>query len=208
MMNSQRIIFIVLLAWSALPSLFADFMILEGDSTLQTTGEQFEGVANEWATHPVLEIPGLQVSLRTTDATHTLNANNGEFGISSDIVGENYEAFDYGEVMELYFDKDVELNVLDFNRFESGDCFVVGVSGFDPLEVEYGDLSNGTSDTYTFAEALHVSAKTTVSFYVRSDSGPVGMDGIDLQAIPEPMAAGLISLTGIGLLLVRRFFVV
>ncbi|MBN2683849.1 MAG: hypothetical protein JXR40_01085 [Pontiellaceae bacterium] len=209
-MRLQRVIFVILWALSAISSSFADYMMLEGDGNDErmTTGEQFEGVADEWATHPVLEINDLLMSARTTNATHKLNANNGEFGINSDIVGENSEAFDVGEVMKLYFNRDVELNVLDFNRFDSGDCFVLYIEGSSPLEIEYGDLSNGTSDTYTFAEPLHIAADTTISFYVRSDSGSVGMDGIDLQAIPEPMAAGLISITGIGLLLVRRFFAV
>jgi hypothetical protein len=205
-MSLQRVSAIIFCAWSLVSPSFADFIVLMGGgSGSPTTGDQFEGVANEWATHPVLEIPGLQMSARTTDATHTLNANKDEFGINSDIVGENYEAFDYGEVMELYFDKDVELSLLDFNRFESGDCFVLEVEGSDPLEIENQNLSSGINDTYNFAKALRVSAGTTIRFYVRSDSGAVGMDGIGLQVVPEPMAATLISLTGISLLVVRRF---
>ncbi|MBN2702711.1 MAG: hypothetical protein JXR23_00730 [Pontiellaceae bacterium] len=205
-MRLKRVSSVFFFAFSLISSSFADYMILEGGAAgSPTTGDQFEGVADEWATHSVLEITGLQISARTTDAAHTLNANKEEFGIDSNIVGENSEAFDFGEVMELYFDKDVEFSVLDFNRFETGDCFVLELEGSDPLEIENHNLSSGTYDTYDFAEALRVSAGTTIRFYVRSDSGAIGMDRIGLQVVPEPTAATLISFTGISLLLIRRF---
>lgn len=202
-MRFRRVSFLSFFAWSVISPSFADFIVLKGDTLSYTTGEQFEGVANQWATHPVLEIGGLQMSASTTDATHTLNANSGEFGIDSSIEDEIPGLFDVGEMMVFYFDKDVELSLLDLNHFDSGDCFVLEVEGSDPLEIVYGDLSNKTSGYYTFSTPQRVVKETEIHLY--SSNGSIGMDGIGLQVVPEPMAAGLISVTGIGLLLIRRF---
>lgn len=178
-------------------------MVLEGDGESQTTGEQFEGVADQWVTHPVLEITGLQMSARTTNSTHKLNANSGEFGIDSSIKDEVPGFFDVGEVMVFYFDKEVEISLLDMNSLGDSDRFVIQIGTDEPIEITYGNLSNKTSGYYTFSTPQRVVKETEIRLY--SSNGSIGMDGIGLQVVPEPMAATLISLTGISLLVVRRF---
>lgn len=203
-MSLKRVSLITFFAWSVISPSFADFIVLMGGgSGSPTTGDQFEGVADQWATHPVLEIDGLQMSARTTDATHTLNANKDEFGIDSSIQGEDPGFFDVGEMIVFYFDKEVEISLLDTNSLRDSDRFVIQIGTDEAIEIAYDDLSNKTSGYYTFSTPQRVVKETEIRLY--SSNGSIGMDGIGLQVVPEPMAAGLISVTGIGLLLMRRF---
>ncbi len=179
----------------------ASYMVLEGGPGV-TTGELFEGVADAWATNQVVESAGLQIRARTTDSNQSLNANNGYFGINSDLPGEDLQAFDVGEMMEVSFDRDIRINLLDFNLFDAGEVFSVGVGGQDPIDIPYDSLFNKSSDIYTFATPLEVPAGTIIEFY--SSSGSIGLDGIDLDVIPEPTTLALIGMFGVGVLTIRR----
>ncbi len=180
----------------------ADMLVLEG-GTGTTTGELFEDVSNQWATNHVVEIAELEIRARTDDPNHALNANSGYFGINSNLAGEDYRAFDVGETMFVSFDRDIQINFLDLNLFADGEVFGMKVGDSDPIVIAHRDLSNGTSDLYTFSTPLTVPSDTVVEFY--SVSGSMGFDGIDLEVIPEPAVSGLIALSGIGVLIVRRF---
>ena len=182
----------------------ASMLILEGRSSIDTTGEQFEGVSNEWALHQVLEIDGLEIQARTTDPSHSLNANNDYFGISSDILDEDNRAFDAGEVMQIKFDKSIRINQVDFNLFDSSEEFVLSVDGGITKSLAFSELSNQSSDYYNFETPLEVAAGTIIEF--KCVAGSVGIDGIELDVIPEPTAMGLVVCSGMVLLVMRRFY--
>ena len=185
-------------------TVWADVLVFAGAGTSEpdTTGDLFEGVANEWVTVDVVEISGLKMTARTTTVGQTLNANSGEFGINSDIEGETADLFDVGETMQFFFDQDVQLEVFDMSGFTAVDRVVVKVGDMS-YTIENGDLSNGTYDTYSFTSPVDVSAGTTIEFF--ADAGAVGLDSIQLQVIPEPAVVTLIGGVGLVLFLTRRF---
>lgn len=161
-----------------------------------------EGVSDSWATNQVYEFAGLELRAKTADASQTLNANNGYFGINSTLSGEREDAFDVGEAMSLAFDQDVRITRIDFNLFDAGETFEIRVGGDDPLLIGFGDLSNQASDYLDFSEGLFIAKDTEVAF--SATAGSIGLDSIDVAVIPEPAVAGLIVAAGMGMLATRR----
>jgi len=181
----------------------AGTILFEGSSTSTTTGELFENVSNAWETNQVVEFQGLELRARTDDPSQTLNANNGYFGVNSDLTEERADAFDVGEAMVLCFDNPVRIDLLDFNLFDVGEEFTVAVGGQNAVTIAYDDLDNKSSDYIGFDPGIIVSADTEVRFF--ASSGTIGLDAMDVTVIPEPAAIGFVSLVGIGALVIKRF---
>lgn len=190
------------LFWSSSAS--ASYIVFEGvDSATVTTGDLLDGTDELGRTVEVAEISGLFISARSGASTQVLNATTGSFGINADGSGDDTDAFDSGESMILSFKKDIRINLLDFNLFDDvSESFSITVGGLDSFTIGYNDLSNKTSGW--IATNLVVTAGTEIEFSTSSPT-PIGLDGIDLDVIPEPAVAGLIGLVCIGVLVVRRF---
>ena len=181
----------------------AGTIVFEGSSSTTTTGELFENVSNAWATNQVVEFQGLELRARTDDPSHTLNANNGYFGINSDLVGERADAFDAGEKMVLSFDSPVRIDLLDFNLFDSGEEFTVTVGGQNAAIIAYDDLDNKSSDYIGFDPGIIVSANTEIRFF--ASSGTIGLDAMGVTVIPEPAVLSFVGLVGVAALITKRF---
>lgn len=182
----------------------ADMMILEGiDSLTTTTGDLIDGAGPAGITTGVEEIPGLLITARSGGSSQTVNATTTSLGIDTTGSGDDTDAFDVGEVLILSFSQDVRINLLDFNLFDDpSESFTVSVGSLETYDIAYDDLSNKTSGWFTTNWV--VSAGTNITFST-SGPNPIGLDGIDLNVIPEPAVLGLISLAGVGTLVGRRF---
>lgn len=107
--------------------------------------------------------------------------------------------------MTISFNRDIRINLLDFNLFDNeSESFTVVVSGMAPLVITYADLSNKTSGFYS--GNIVVAANTDIGLFTTGPT-PIGLDGMDVDVIPEPTVLGLISCTGIGFMMIRRFLV-
>jgi len=103
----------------------------------------------------------------------------------------------------LSFDSPIRIDLLDFNRFDSGDEFTLVIAGQAAEVIGYNDLDNQSSDYIGFNSGITVPAETEVQFY--ASSGTIGLDSMNVTVIPEPAAMSFISLGGLGLLIARRF---
>jgi len=204
LVTMMKAMFCILVSWMvAMPLVFADLMVLEGvDTSTITTGDLLDGIDHIGTSVPVVEIPGLFLTARSGGGTQIINATATSLGINTDGGGDDTDAFDAGESMVISFNKDIRVNLLDFNLFEEGDSFAIVVGGTNALSIAYNDLSNKLSDWY--ATSLVIAAGTEIEFTTSSPT-PVGLDGIDLDVIPEPAVLGLIGLAGVSGLVVRRF---
>ena len=188
-----------------LQPVFAEMVVLEGlDSGTTTTGELLDNVGAEGITVEAAEIPGLLITAYSGGNDQELNTTSSSFGVNADVSGDDTDAFESGELMIVSFSSDVHITLLDFNLFDDeSESFTVSVDGQDPLSIWYSDLSNKSSGF--FAADLTVPAHTEIEFSTQSAT-PIGLDGIELEVIPEPAVCALISLAGIVGLIVRRFF--
>lgn len=191
-----------ILPWS---NLYAGMLVLEGvDSATVTTGDLLDGVRSEGITIESVEIPGLMISARAGDSTQEINVTSSSFGINADGSGDDTDAFDVGESLILSMDHEVRINSFDFNLFDDpSESFQITVPGIDPVEIEYNGLSDQLRGVYD--TDLVVPAHTEITFTTASPT-PIGIDGIDMDVIPEPAVISLITFVGIGTFAARRIF--
>lgn len=181
---------------------------LEGvGSTTHTTGDRLDGVGSAGITTNVVEIAGLAITAGTGSSGHTLYSTPSDFGIESTVAGGTSETFDAGELMVFSFSQDVRIDQFDFNRFDSGESFTVGIVDIvgttNEITIAYDSLDNKTSDVYD--TNLVVTATDTILFST-TGSSQIGLDGLDIVAIPEPAVLGFLSFGAFGLLAARRCF--
>ncbi len=182
----------------------SDLLVFEGSAAGTTTGELLEGISGAWATNAVLEIPGLEIRARTGGVDQLINANNGYFGINSSLPGERADAFDAGETLWISFDRDIRIDRIDFNLFDSGESFGLAIDGQEPMTIGFGDLSNQSSDWIDFPQPIVLGRNKAMALYAAG--GTIGLDGMEISVIPEPAALGLLGLSGFGAVIARRWF--
>jgi len=180
----------------------ADIIVLEGvDASTVTTGDLIDGVADSPLTVNVAEIAGLQLTARSGGADQTINVTTSSLGINADGAGDDTDAFENGELMYLSFSESVRINQMDFNLFDAGESFELQVAGQSALVITYDELDNKSSDVYGMN--LEIPAGTEIQFAAGAGS-VIGLDGLDIAVIPEPSVISLLSVAGIGVLMIRR----
>ena len=140
---------------------------------------------------------GLIATLSASEGV--LNRTAGGFGING-VGTDDTDALNTGQYIDIKFDQAVTFSNLNVSSW--------GVS--DAGEVQWGagfnsqESISGTGDT---AYYFSVDAGATVRILATADSGATNGFSVDsfTVAIPEPAVAGLIGLTGLSLLVARRF---
>lgn len=195
---------LVMLVWVAALVASAELIVLEGiDTETVTTGDLLDEVDHLGITMGVVEIPGLLITARSGSSTQKINTTAESLGINADESGDTTDAFEADESLILSFSQDIRINLIDFNRFDSGETFTVSVEGASDVVVGYDDLNNKISDF--FNTNIVVSANTEIEFKT-TGAHVIGLDGLGVEVIPEPAVLGLVSLAGIGLITGRRLF--
>lgn len=153
---------------------------LEGiNSETLTTGDLLDGTRDSGITTNVVEIPGLEITARSGGSDQELNATADNFGINTDGSGDVTDAFEAGEQFLFSFNKTVQINQLDFNRFDEDESITLVVGG-EITEIPYQELTNKGSDYLD--TNLVVAANTEIEFYT-TGSSTIGLDGIDLTVL-------------------------
>jgi hypothetical protein len=157
----------------------AQTVLFRTSTNYVTTGEAIEGIENTALATNVQEIAGLQITARSGDPEHRLNANSQSFGINNLATNADEAArFEAGEKMILSFDKSVVITNLDFRAFDAGEAFTVAVAGQAPVVVDYDGLDNKTSDH--IATNISVSAGTEIEWFT-TGTGEIGLESIGLE---------------------------
>ena len=162
----------------------AQRIVFEGiDETTVTTGNLLKDVRDVGITTNVQEIGGLIISARSGGSEQKLNTTNGDegsFGVNTDNMADETDAFEAGEKLIISFNRSIQLNRIDFNRLQSGETFTIAGVGLDNVEIAYADLAN---KTYGYFDTnLTISAGSEVELYTTGDS-VVGLDGIDVTVL-------------------------
>jgi hypothetical protein len=157
----------------------AQIIVLEGvDTPTLTTGDLIDEADHLGRTTNVVEIPGLEITIRSGASNQDVNALADSLGIDSDGSEDISDAFEAGERLIASFNKKIEITQFDFNRFSSGEVFSITVAG-EPgiISIEYDDLTQKSSGY--FDTNLMVEADTEMEFYT-TGSSVVGLDRIDV----------------------------
>ncbi len=173
-----------------------------GETTETTTGDYLDGIGTNWTDVSVAEISGLTVSMATLLDGHTLNANKGDFGVKSGLIGEVDDRFDFGETVLMSFDQDILITKVDFSKFDDGEVFNF-VIGTGTNSIAWADLSNQSSD-YLENLSWNVSAGEIIRLDVAGITDSLSLDAIDLTVVPEPATLALIGIGGLLMLVSRR----
>ncbi len=165
-----------------------------------STGDNLTGISTTPFTISVPEITGLEMTITAilgTDTGAKLNSTATSLGINSDNDSDT-DAFDaaWGQGFTFQFNQDVFISQLDFTTFSSGETI-----SFAGVNIENGDLSNGTTDIYDFSTPLEISANTDITLL--ATSGTIGIEAMTL-AVPEPATIAMFGLGGIIAWVIRR----
>ena len=140
---------------------------------------------------------GLIATLTASEGV--LNRTAGGFGING-VGTDDTDALNAGQYIDIVFDQAVTFSNLNVSSWGASDA------GEVRLGADFGSQGSisGTGDT---AYRFSVDAGATVRILATADSGVSNGFSVDsfTVAIPEPAVTGLIGLTGLGLLIARRF---
>ncbi len=157
----------------------AQMIILEGQSGTLTTGDLLDGADNLGITTHVVEIPELEITARSGATNQDINVTAGSMGITIFNSGDDTDALEAGEKLILSFNKEVQINQLDFNQFSADESITVVIDG-DIIEIHDLELTNRSSD---FLDTnLVVAAHAEIEFFTTGTS-TVGLDGIDVTVL-------------------------
>jgi len=145
-----------------------------------TTGELIDEVRDLGVTTNVVEIAGLKISARSGASNQKINALAKSCGIDSDGSGDDSSHLEAGEKLILSFDRDIQINRLDFNHVTAGESITVTIAGTNVWEIVDLEMSNRISD-YMDTNMV-VSANSEIEFYTTGTS-MVGIDGIDVTVL-------------------------
>ncbi|MDF7799803.1 hypothetical protein P4C99_10020 [Pontiellaceae bacterium B1224] len=151
-----------------------------GGNTL-TTGDFLDEVPEAGLTTNVIEISGLNITARPGSGGQKINTTTTSLGVTIYNSGDDADRFDSGEVMILSFDKKVEITELDMVGFESNSVFTINIDGLMPINIEYDDLINKSSQH--FVTNLIVEANTDIQFYVGNSNSVIGLQSMDVSVI-------------------------
>jgi hypothetical protein len=180
----------------------ADMVKLEGiDSGTVTTGDLIDGVSSVPLTVSVAEISGLQLTAWSGGSDQVVNTTATSLGINKAAISDDTDALEAGEILLFSFSQPIRINQIDFNGFEDGESFSVSVDGGSALDITYAALANKSSDIYDLS--LEIGADTEIALAAGMGS-VIGLDGMDIEVIPEPATTGLLLVGGVSLLLIRK----
>lgn len=172
-----------LIVASTLSASAATVWLENGGKEKITTGDALDKIKAMAVTVPVVEIPGLSITAKTTVATQEINSLSESFGvIDKTNPADDRSCFDGGEAVLLNFDKTVRIIGIDFNRFDKGESFTIQI-GEKPHVITYELLSNKSTDLYECD--LAVPAGTEIRLSVTEAPSQMGLDALELEVI-EP----------------------
>ena len=165
-------------------------------------GDHLDEMIATPTTVDVPEILGLQMTIHAvvgSGAGTDLNTTSTAFGINSGDAGDVTDRFDslFSESVTFSFNKDVSISQLDFTSFESGESFQFGSE-----TITYSDLTNATTDIFDFSSPLLLAAHE--QFTLSATSGSIGIEAMDVVAVPEPSVAVMLGFAGVVVLLRRK----
>jgi len=167
-------------------------------------GNNLDEVSVVLTTVAVPEISGLQITVHTITGTSgsdvtKLNATQNSFGINSGLTGDASEITDrfessFGESVTLSFNRAVSITQLDLVHFDSGEAF-----DFAGVSISYAGLTSSVTDVYDFSTPLLLGANQ--QFTMSATSGSIGIEAMNITAVPEPssfalLGLGVLSFTG------------
>ena len=167
-----------------------------------STGDSLDGIGTNLTALSVLEVPGLNLNIAAAIEGHTLNANAGDFGVTSGLGGEVNDRFDFGEAVLMSFDQDVQITLIDFSDFDSGEVFNF-IIGTTTNVIAWSDLSNQISDIFD-GIAWDVSAGEIIRMEVAGGTDSLSMDSVDVTVVPEPATMAMFGLGGAIAWVIRR----
>ena len=147
------------------------------------------------------DFPNLSVTVTaaTSNGTNaTFDGVGTRFGIVSGIAASDgtSASLGTGEGFTLIFSEDVNINQAQFGSLNAGD-----VINFGPV-TQFDDATN-LSDLYDY----NINVDAGESFVISANTGNVGIRTIEftpVAAVPEPSAAALLGLLGLGVVARRR----
>lgn len=152
---------------------------LNFDHSEGSTGSLIEGVRNISFTTNVPEIVGLNITARSDNEDHQLNANADGIGINVNLISDEPARFENGEKMILSFDKNILITRFDFRFFEDHERFIIE-HGSETLEITWDMLSNKNSD---FIDTnVVVAANTDIAFFTVS-TNVIAVESLELQVL-------------------------
>ncbi|MCK4563059.1 MAG: hypothetical protein KAU94_00130 [Verrucomicrobia bacterium] len=126
------------------------------------------------------------------------------FGINNSESGDDTDAFDDSEYMTLSFNLAGTFQTLELDRMTGGDGDAGSLEFFDGSTTDFsGSFSDPLSIDEAFSKDQIITLRQTVG-----GSGTTwgfGLEEITVDVVPEPAVVSFIGLTGLGLLIARRF---
>ncbi len=162
-----------------------------------TTGGVYTVVQNGITLEAVFEAHG-------TTGSDKFNRTGSGFGINNSETGDDTDGFDDNEYMTLSFNLPGIFQTLELDRMTggNGDAGSLAFAGGSTTNFS-GSFSTPLSINEAFSKSQIITLRQTAG-----GSGTTwgfGLEKITVDVIPEPAVAGLIGLTGLGLLIARRF---
>ena len=176
--------------------------------TLTASGEVIFDLFNDDTLYNQLEGQAGPVSYANNGISATFTSPGGTMhrttsgGFGIDAIGSDDTTFaiDSGESLQISFDQDITITGLDFRNFESGESINI-IIGSTTNKLTEMELDNRTSD-YEENLSWQVSSTSSIRFEVIGSTDAIAIDSITV--IPEPATAGLLVLSGIATLFMRR----
>jgi hypothetical protein len=173
-----------------------------------STGDELDNIMISGTTVDVAEISGLKLTATfgaENRSVEYLNAVADRLGINSDLASEGTSYFDTGEWLGLSFDQDVNVTQFKFTDFMEGDSVKISWSS-TVLTLTDSDLNSWNE----YAVDWDVTASDVIIIEALGKSDPTettggfGLESMDVDVVPEPMAASLIGIGGLLMLVAHR----
>ena len=150
------------------------------------------------------------ITLEATLAAHgtsgidEFNLTGTGFGINNSESGDDTDGFDDNEYMTLSFNLQGTFQFLELDRMTGGNGDAGSLAFASGSITNFlGSFSDPLSINASFSKGQVITLRQTAG-----GSGATwgfGLEKITVNVVPEPAVAGLIGLTGLGLLVARRF---
>jgi hypothetical protein len=149
----------------------------------------------------------LEVTLAAygTAGVDRFNLTGDGFGINNSELGDDTDAFDDSEYMTLSFNLPGIFQTLELDRMTGSNGDAGSLEFFGGSTTNF---SGSFSDPLSIEEAFSKDQIITLRQTVGGSGRPwgFGLEEITVDVVPEPAVAGFIGLTGLGLLIAKRFF--
>ncbi len=144
------------------------------------------------------------LSAHGTSGIDEFNLTGTGFGINNSESGDDTDGFDDNEYMTLSFNLPGIFQLLELDRMTggNGDAGSLAFAGGSTTNF-LGSFSDPLSINESFSKGQIITLRQTAG-----GSGATwgfGLEKITVNVVPEPAVGGLIGLTGLGLLVARRF---